>query len=74
MGGEKMWSISKPDSYSFLTRCRPFNVSRKEFLAREVSVCSSLYHLNVSIHETDVFKAVPVSLNTNMKLVICKAD
>lgn len=46
----------------------------KGFLWREVSVCSSLYSLNVSIHKTDVFKAVPVSLNTNMKLVICIAD
>lgn len=34
------------------------------FLGREVSVCSSLYSLNVSIHKTDVCKAVPVSLNT----------
>lgn len=34
------------------------------FLGREVSVCSSLCSLNVSIHKTDVCKAVPVSLNT----------
>lgn len=40
----------------------------------EKFVCTSLYSLNVSIHKTDVFKAVPVSLNTNMKLVICKEN
>ena len=41
---------------------------------RSVCLFFFIYSLNVSIHITDVCKSVPVSLNTNMKLVICKAD
>lgn len=49
-------------------------VSQEGFLRKWVSVCSPLDRLDISIHKTDVSKTVPVSLNTNMKFVICKAD
>ena len=50
--------------------CYPFTV----YINFSMGDNSSLWSLNVSIHKTDVFKAVSVSLNTNMILVICKAD